>query len=241
MAYPNYPDYSNRNLDPKSPLKGLYKSDYDFINFKYPSDLGADNRGHWINFFINVHNNTKYTKSSKSSNIVGTAQSNATSDDRITSPNYTIPGKTFGGTIPLTDTKFTLDTPSLSLGRQTKRIVSSISLFMPDTVNVNYSSDWQQTSLTDALGPIMAIGQLGKSAADSKNLIEALRTISSAGPLAELASTLSGELGKNIGLSPDAGGVFFHAAGVAINPQLEVLFKQVALREFQFDFLFYDS
>ena len=212
--------------NPDSPLNDLYKSDYDFKNHSYPSNLGAANRGHWINFYINVHNNTKYETGQIITNMVGTAQSLQNANKG----NYITTDKIKSYPIPVVDIK----TPVLTLGRQTKRIKEAIALYMPDTVNVNYGATWETTSLTDALGKIGMAGQLGVAfAEDEAKWTKSLQTLASnPGVQAEVASMLAEKAGI------DAQGVIMHAAGTALNPQLEVTFKGVDLRTFQFDFVF---
>jgi hypothetical protein len=113
---------------------------------------------------------------------------------------------------------------------------------MPDTMNVTYNVDWEDVSLSDALGPLGAIGQIGASFWDkikSGNAWDAIRTTSSnPGIQAEALGMAANKWGEAIGLGAGASSVAYHALGRALNPQLEVLFKGVNIREFQFDFLF---
>ena len=222
------------SIDPNSPLASLYASDYDFDNLQYPSNLGETNRGHWINFYINVHNRTKYAKSYTMVGGAGTAQALQDSNKS----NYVTSGTI--EPLKIGDIKIT---PNLTLGRQTKRIKQAIALFMPDTVNVNYAAEWQSSSLTDSLGIAGGIAQLGLSGADmakgANGLSGAAKTMASNPAVqAEIASKAAEAFGSKIGLGSDAGAIMMHAAGTALNPQLEVIFKGVGLRTFQFDFLF---
>lgn len=229
-------DYNN------SPLSKLYvNGKYDIGHNRYPINLESEKRGHYINFFINVADETKVT-----GDIAGKYQYDENGFKGRTAENYV--SGTNNGTnvgliksvpvnVSLLDVSF--DTPEISLQRKTKRIKHVVSLYMPDTVNVQYSANWQDTSLTDALGDAGLLLQNGG---------QALKDVFSGdmGTVSSILSTLTGPagteaagnvLGKLLGNSQIQDFALF-AGGVAVNPQLEVLFKGVGLRQFQFDFLF---
>jgi len=120
------------------------------------------------------------------------------------------------------------------------KISSQISLYMPDTLSMSYSSDYQDFSLTESLG---AGGKIASSAISAfeayqsggydelkKNLIN-----QAVGPQgAELAGRALDKFGGTSG----AADVLLRAQGRAINPQMQLLYKGVSLREFQLQFLF---
>ena len=96
-------------------------------------------------------------------------------------------------------------------GRTTEeKTVQSIVLYMPNTLNFTQNNQYEDVSLTSIAGKAV----LGVVGAFSKTLREITEAIGAAGETV-------GKLG-----------------GFPLNPQTEVLFSNVALRTFQFDFLF---
>lgn len=129
---------------------------------------------------------------------------------------------------------------SINLSRKTRRAAASIALYMPDTVNQTIVNDYDQVSLTQALGSAGLLAQAGGSViegamnAAKSDKLNFGQTPGSAG-LAEAAGFLgekSGAFGQGIT------DVLLFSAGYAQNPQVELLFKSIQNREFLFDFKF---
>ena len=129
---------------------------------------------------------------------------------------------------------------SIALGRKTRRAAASICLYMPDTVNVTSVNDYDQVSLTQALGLAGLAAQAGGSIVD-----EFKKQLESGTPsLGGLVGTAAGR--ELIGLGAEKTGAFgqgitdvlLFSAGYAQNPQVELLFKTIQNREFLFDFKF---
>lgn len=129
---------------------------------------------------------------------------------------------------------------AIDLTRKTRRAAGSISLYMPDTVNQTVVNDYDQVSMTQALGTaglvMQAGGSITEGALDSamSGTLKFGQTPGSAG-LAEAAGALaekSGAFGQGIT------DVLLFSAGYAQNPQVELLFKTIQNREFLFDFKF---
>lgn len=120
--------------------------------------------------------------------------------------------------------------------KKTKNKLANISLYMPDTLNIQYNSQYTDVSLTDALGNK---GLIGNAISDSMKAFEK-------GGVASLQSILIDEYGKALGtkllgqaIGGDAvGGLVQQAAGIYVNPQIQLLYKGVALRTFQLEFIF---
>lgn len=131
---------------------------------------------------------------------------------------------------------------SINLSRKTKRISSSISLYMPDTINQQIIHEYGEISMTDALGMVGAIGQGASSVGASVegyfnetfgdgtkvNLKGA-----GVGSLAELGGTLAEKSGV---FGPGIKEAILFSAGLALNPQVEILYQKTGHREFLFDF-----
>jgi hypothetical protein len=123
-----------------------------------------------------------------------------------------------------------------------------VSLYMPDTINTNQSSEYEGASLTDALGNIGLIASAATSMVDNiTNLTEgnsisseALRSLASNPTAMEAAAgSLSGN--KNIGNFDSATSlqkIALNRIGYALNPQIQILFKTIDFRTFQYDFIF---
>jgi hypothetical protein len=127
---------------------------------------------------------------------------------------------------------------SIDLSRKTTRIKSSISLYMPDTVNQQIMHEFGEISMTDALGLVGLAGQgVGGSLSDAYDRISQGQSFKGAGATAAALSEVGG-------IVAEASGVFgagikdalLFSAGVALNPQIEVLYQKTGHREFLFDF-----
>ncbi len=104
-----------------------------------------------------------------------------------------------------------------------KRAKESITLYMPDTLNFDYSH--QYNNLSTSKNAAIAAAQLGG------NLGTAL--------ISKGASNYSPFLAEVIDAKFKTEGLVSGALGYAVNPQFEVIYTSTNLREFQFDFMFY--
>ena len=114
---------------------------------------------------------------------------------------------------------------------RTERPLATISLFMPDTVNIQYNSSYSEVSLTEELG---LAGYVGSAMADKNNT----KNLAITG-MAQLAQAGLGLINRasGIGSARDIGALAAQGAGVVVNPQMQLLFKGVALRTFQLEFM----
>ena len=126
---------------------------------------------------------------------------------------------------------------SIDLSRKTKRLKSTISMYMPDTINQQIIHEYGEISMTEALGMVGAIGQ---GAAGVGSTIEGFIKEgkgdlkgAGAGSMSELAGTLAEKSGAFGGGIKEA---LLFSAGLAQNPQVEILYQKTGHREFMFDF-----
>jgi hypothetical protein len=107
---------------------------------------------------------------------------------------------------------------------------------MPDSLTTSYDSDYTAIELTSALG---AFGYLANALSDSKVKGGIAEAMGGRG----ISNLMGSEIGKGI-MAQIAGGI---TGGTAIyqqalkqvpNPQLQLLYKGISLRQFQFDFIF---
>jgi len=126
---------------------------------------------------------------------------------------------------------------SIDLSRKTKRLKSTISMYMPDTINQQIIHEYGEISLTEALGMVGAIGQGAAGVASSlEGFVKTGKADlkgAGAGSMAELAGTLAEKSGVFGGGIKEA---LLFSAGLALNPQVEILYQKTGHREFMFDF-----
>lgn len=117
---------------------------------------------------------------------------------------------------------------------------ATISLYMPDTINTTYDSNYDTISMTDTLGLAgyiaNALGDRNFKNTDFKNLPTNLAGSES---VKQLAAMAAGSSGNRIGMKGgDLTGVLQQVFGQIPNPQMQLIYKGINLREFQFEFIF---
>jgi len=122
-----------------------------------------------------------------------------------------------------------------SYQRQTKNQLATIALYMPDTLNVTYNSNYGEVNLTDSLGAKGFIGSAISDAMksyDKGGIDEAQKILIREYGTAYLAGKVGNLLGANIG------DLLQQAAGLYVNPQTQLLYRGVDLRVFTLEFIF---
>lgn len=117
----------------------------------------------------------------------------------------------------------------------TKSTLSTISLYMPDSLQMSYSHDWSQVSLTQMLGT--GVSTIGASIADWMKVKQGGANANKEEVANLYAKAYSAAAAEFI-FGPDAGALVGNIAGTVPNPQLQMLYKGTELREFQFQFKF---
>ena len=233
------------------PLNLLYGNKYDKTNYRFPRDVGSNpTRQHVILFTI---------KTPEPGNLGGVLSDLATSGTKIFTEGGTAlvtaapqvatgnvegaqktiieAGQAIGGS--KNAETFASATSTLTNTKLSRKIGDSIALYVPDTVNVSYSAQYDDTfSLTDALGKPYFLAQGAVSLFNTfKNAgsESAINTINKAGndpfvrtAVASLIDKVAGTNLKDVALNQ---------GGYAMNPQLQVLFRGIGFRQFQFDFV----
>ena len=108
--------------------------------------------------------------------------------------------------------------------------LSTISLFMPETMAINYNSTYEEVSLTQELG---LPGMISNAYSDASK--QGLQQASTPYAKAIGASLLQG-LATKAGLGSNIGGLAAQSMGVFTNPQLQLLYKGINLRTFSLSF-----
>lgn len=123
-----------------------------------------------------------------------------------------------------------------------KQIKKSIAIYMPDTVMTSYNHDHSAISATDALGKLGLASALGESIGASVDLEKAegwkglYRDVSSSAGGKEVLGTLSEASGL---VGPGFTDLALRSGGLAVNPQVELIYKGTANRSFIFEFIFH--
>lgn len=139
---------------------------------------------------------------------------------------------------------------SLEFLKTTKRTISAITLYMPDTLLFNFNQTYDQLTPGNSFaGQLMAAGgsnldkikegvdaavggELSKAAAAAEDIVK------SAGKQAGMFGGL--KAAQAIGGGSGAGELaFLKATGTVLNPMLEMIYRSPNFRSFQFDFNFY--
>jgi hypothetical protein len=107
--------------------------------------------------------------------------------------------------------------------------LATISLFMPETMNINYSAEWGEVSLTKELG---LAGKLGNAYADMK-AGQGLQDVAT-----PYATFYGSQAAGNLLGASGAAGLVSQSLGIAMeNPQTQLLYKGTDLRKFQLVFI----
>ena len=224
--------------------------------------------GHYMLFYVNVQNKTKFKYEGVDGQSVGdvyeyeTEGTSGGSGDHRTSPNTIVTasganaadvayakGKLSKGQ---KGTIITSDGADLRKGRTsafqnnfaasyrtTTRITDSVALYLPPNVKNNTSAGYDG----------FATGVIGLAAAGGVNLIDAMRNNdferaagalvgSAKGIIMESAKRASTEIIEGLTEAQGTIELLNSAFGQATNPYMEVLFTQMGLRSFSYDFTF---
>jgi hypothetical protein len=249
-----------------SPLATLEGDPYAFSSISYPRDVTYDmQNGHYMLFYINVQNKTKYFMNSESNSAIGENvfyQEPVDDEQGFGIPKNASKFVSYGNTEAsykkgLIDrggkgTIQTSDKADLRKGRKgiggfenimptTTRITDSIAIYLPPNVKDATSVGYNNAEM----------GIIGAAAAGSASVLDALRK----GDMSKLARTAGGAatdllataglnlgsefIGTLAGVDPEGlKGFAKKAFGQASNPYMEVLFEGVELRTFTYNFTF---
>lgn len=244
---------SNRTGGPADLLDGA-TAKYGYNIFRYPSDVGAVDKGHYIVFHVNTQRQTRFAQ-----NIVqDESQRPSVYINRV--KNGTSPGSAFNTLInsgidgvnsilnsngnnsksnqnlsgKLNDLKVDVDRYSTEFIRTIQRTQDTIALYMPDTLAFTQQQNYSQMSLTGDMAKALT---LGASAVDSYRNSPAGVVNTFEAMLKNLSPFLASFVLKNKTQFTSA--LFTAVTGVVQNPMLEIIYSSPELRAFRFDFMFY--
>jgi hypothetical protein len=138
-------------------------------------------------------------------------------------------------------------TRGLAITPRTTNPRAVISLYMPDTLNASYNSQYNTLDLATDTGIVQSLRQISQLAGKTiggldfgsldgfaKSAVSAGNVISTDPNALDLVTKLAGSK-FNIG---QTGTVLLKGQGYAINPQVQMIYQGVNLREFQLSFVF---
>lgn len=266
----------------KGPLAALETSKFETTDLRYPLDLGTSiDKLHYIKFFINVQERSKYNVEERtdlgptinqnraadlatgqgtlaSQNGIGKAMGGA---GRVVADGMAgaalgkgaaavggeiagfwgaVAGGVIGGLAGASLVE------SIDLSRKTRRIKSTISLYIPQgSLNTDLKHSYSDVSMTDALGMVGAMGQ--GAGAVGTSIVEGVKSALGVGTSKpELKSAGAGSMAELVGTVAKSSGAFgegidktiMFSAGLAQNPQIEFMYQSTEHRTFQFAFKF---
>jgi hypothetical protein len=259
-------DISVRPPEISGPLAQLMQSQYELKNLKYPSDLGANDKGHYLVININVQKSTQFKNDINEGAAArrfdtGPGGAGATSLLKTIS-NAADTVKEFGASLKTAAetaiTKYTgvsTDTSGTSIGAISSAVDQSLSGIIKNigdgvratsqisTVIYLYMPDTlnfdqnQQYDNPSLSGLASGFASMGQSVADVMTSGGSTDEKISKGVSNLTPFAAKAFLSKFGGKMGDV--LFTAGTGLVQNPLMEVLYTQPRFREFRFDFMFY--
>lgn len=162
--------------------------------------------------------------------IVADAALGAPVGRTVTSAVDELLGKAFGTGAGL-GTTIQQNLKNLSTRRNVDKLADYIVLPVPDNIAISYDHQYQEIGLTNALGLVGMLAQANKTRTGGQGGA-ALGTTDPY--VMELASGVASKI-PTIGTGAEKV-LLFGTTGLAVNPQLEMIFTSTALRKFMLDF-----
>jgi len=224
----------------EGPLAKLFGNKQGLQSFQYPSNLGNDpSRMHIVQFEIRnvVPRHFEVEKIKKALSSEGGEIEKSTN---VAS----------NGAINVKKVK-TGENLNTLLSPETSKKYATINLYMPDTLAMNYNQSYDTISLVEATGGLLrgaeGIAGAAKSFAEGyagSNILAGIgKALTSPEGLVGAGASLGGVVSRLTGgqFSPDLTGlvdVALNTQAKALNPQIQLLYRGVNLREFSMEFVF---
>ena len=195
-------------VDPlRGPLSSLFGNKFGLGNYSYPRDLGSATKQHWVLFEIN-----EIIPSQIDTKKITNFSSEFTNEWNETKKLAELDGLTNLRNVEDATTQEMSTFASRAYTKRQKRLAETISLYMPDTLDVNYSAGYTSIGLTQ-LAANVAGGLVSKLSPAVGEFIRGLQN----NDIARLAS---------------------QSQGYAINPNLQMIFEGIDFRSYQLTFFF---
>ena len=260
VSFRKSPIELNQNAGPTSILDD---DTFKFSSISYPRDVTQDmQNGHYMLFYINVQNKTKYKYTAADPSVAGignyvttlSGPANQYSDTQFVSnatedASYRENLVKRGGTgtinksngVDLRKGKKAM-TGFSSVMPTTTRITDSIAIYLPADVKDATSASYNNAAEMGVIG-LAAAGGVGFVQAMGRNDFQAAAGSllgSAKGIIMEAAKRMGSEFAGGLsGVDPEAITGFANKAfGQATNPYMEVIFEKVGMRTFSYNFTF---
>lgn len=194
-----------------SPLAALLNPTGGVQNMTYPSDLGSNpSMGHAV--VIQAYDYTTDLQQQAGATLASISNAAASIGDVALNAGATI--------------GYLTQSPKYTPRKKGSPLMS-VSLFMPESLSVNYNSNYSEVSMTQELA---GLSYLGNAYADiNKSNWKDAVTPYAVGGLSTIAGNILG--GEN------TSGMVSQALGQMTNPQTQLLYRGIDLRTFQLDFI----
>jgi hypothetical protein len=239
----------------------LLSNPYQTSLLKYPSDLGATDKGHYLVIHVNEQKKSRFAMNSNTGDLPSVAQrrtygisttgSNAVN---ILNGSQNIANRLSGGAIDNFFNDITNKLSSLGIStnsgdygvtatresfstdflRTIQRTTDTIALYMPDTLAFNYNQSYSDITLGGDLTAAAIAG--GTSIVDAINQNPGDIKGASTQALQNLSPFVLSVLGQS---NKQLNAGIIAATQMVQNPMMELLYTSPAFRTFQFDFMFY--
>jgi hypothetical protein len=255
----------SRNQNENLGLEDKYSSNL----FRFPIDVGAYDKGHYMIINIGKQLKSKYT-SEDAGEMQVEKNLNALQQDMGKSTNIT--GAVIGAVGDLIDTGYELNlawqnesnsviplalrddnsgkaskrfreiTSQLSKPsflRTVRKTTDTVALYMPDTLQFNYNQGYSDIQMNQGLLPALAAGG-SEGVSAIQNILKGGNIKSTiAGALKNMSPFIGTKIAEN--LLPGGPGSAISASlfGAVMNPQLELLYTSPEFRTFRFEFMMY--
>lgn len=246
-----------------SQLNKLEGGTYSFNRLTYPADgLATDKVPNYMIFYVNIPSSATYSSSkvgidSRSDQLGKITRGDLTIVGEQNYEDIAIAGGLFEGLRGIAQGQGAFEsggeaivkgagygavaalTSNIEKRPKFNRIEKAIALYMPDTVFHTYSHDYDAVSIRDALGNLGLLQRGGVGGIEQiKNSMGAGNYESFSSPTAGVTEVL-GRTAESVGLvNQGFTDLILRSKGKAINPQIEMVYKQTRNRSFVFDFRF---
>ena len=239
----------------------LLSNPYQTSLLKYPSDLGATDKGHYMVIHVNEQKKSRFAMNSDTGDLPSVAQRRAygiattgSNLGNILNGSQNVANRLSGGAVDnffndITNklSSWGISTNSGDYGvsatresfstdflRTIQRTTDTIALYMPDTLAFNYNQSYSDINLGGDKYAAAIAG--GSSVVDAINQNPGNIKGASTQALQNLSPFVLSVLGQS---NKQLNAGIIAATQMVQNPMMELLYTSPAFRTFQFDFMFY--
>lgn len=225
------------------------RNKYSLGTVQYPEDLGTNEFGHYLMFYIYEVSKSRYSGPQQTKTVTNQGAAGQRGQQKTTFENHKkAEGITssapaaypYKGNEKLKKRVGTEKSLSGALKRSKRLVRTSdvISLYMPPNIKSKYGANYKNSETGLA-------GVLGAQLADSTSIDTMLQNFSDTGTFNTLKDAFIDTMGLKIGAgitsivgAGDLEGVIRKGMQKALNPAVEAIFQSVDLREYSFSFRF---